>query len=173
MTGGNFSARAVARLAVERPRIPPAEPITAAEWAASPDLDDRIHAYIVAVRGGFERLEDAVRQLAAVLILAAAGARRSDDHPVRVKAAQDLSEACDRLRTLSPPARAGHHHHHLLQAAAKTRAAMGQPWNETQRALHLLGEASDHLRWATGLLPGFEVVALGQGCGCCSPKPRM
>jgi hypothetical protein len=46
---------------------------------------------------------------------------------------------------------------------------LDQPPEAAGTALKILAEAADHLRWAAGALPGFEVVALTEGCGCCAP----
>lgn len=157
--------KALRRVADDPPSIPrcqvPAEPP-----AIPSTLDDRTTDYVIAVQEGFELLNDAARQAAAALILAAAGARPAGDHPALIHARRNLDEACDRIRAARPSRGADHHRRHLEQAAIWLREALAQAPRDAQNALRALGRAADHLRWAAAALPGFELVDLAQGCAC-------
>ena len=159
------------RLARDRPSPPACEEVAAAPEALPVTVDDRTADYILSVRDGFERLGDAVRQLAALLILNAAGSSVPPDHPALRQARHDTDEARSILRSSRPTTRAAHHHSHLGQCVEQLGMVFacfkGRSGNDARRALALLRRASDHLNWAAGSLPGFEVVALGQACGCC------
>jgi hypothetical protein len=43
---------------------------------------------------------------------------------------------------------------------------------DARQTLALLREALDHLSSAERALPGFEIVALGEGCACCAVPGR-
>ncbi|MBW4025048.1 MAG: hypothetical protein HIU92_18285 [Proteobacteria bacterium] len=149
---------------------------------AVPDLDDRTLAYVLAARDPFEGLRRAASQLAGLLVLAAIGSREAQGNPMLDMAIAAHREAVERLRALTPPARATHHHHHLSLAAE----ALGEALTTTRHSLRLtetvngvidgrLRQALEDLRWASRALPGFELVNFSQGCcamhgGPLSPK---
>ena len=84
-----------------------------------------------------------------------------------------MDEARERMGALRPPAAARHQFHHLSKAAdAIGRAADLAHACLTARAddadrdalLQVLRAATHHLRATGRLLPGFELVDLGQAC---------
>ena len=132
-------------------------------------LDDKTLAYVLAARPAFDLLRDAAGQLAALLILAAAGGRSAQDNPVFALARSALAEARDLIGTLRPGPYGAHHHRHLVMCAdALAEACDGASRHlhkgHNEKALTLLREALKQLHFAAGALPGFEVVALGQAC---------
>lgn len=142
-------------------------------------LDDATARYVLHARVPFDLLRQAAGQLAGLLVLAAAGGSSAQDHPMLELAGGCVAEALDGLRILSPPDRGTHHHRHLLRAATAIGAALGS----ARARLHRRDDASmdailvplrtgfRHLQWAAGALPGFEVVAFGQGC--CATHPAV
>ena len=159
------------RLANDRPTAPVCEDQPATAWTRPVGVDDRTADYILSVREGFERLGDAIRQLAALLILTASGVSVPPDHPALSQARHDTDQARSVLGSRRPTQRAAHHHAHLGQCVEQLDLVFacltGRSVAEARRALALLGRASDHLRWAAGSLPGFAIVALDEGCACC------
>lgn len=132
-------------------------------------LDDKTLAYVLEVRPAFDLLRDAASQLAALLVLAAAGGRSAQDNPVFALARSALAEARDIIGTLVPGPQGAHHHRHLMMcvnalAAAFREASKGLHNGDNEAALTLLREALRQLHFAAGALPGFEVVAFGQAC---------
>ncbi len=132
-------------------------------------LDDKTLVYVMAARPVFDLLRDAAGQLAALLVLAAAGGRSAQDNPVFALARRAHAEAQDRIGVLRPGQQGAHHHRHLLACAQ----ALGAACDEASRHLHtgrddkaltLLREALRQLHFAAGALPGFEVVAFSQAC---------
>ena len=159
------------RLANDRPIAPACEDEATTAWTLPAGVDDRTTDYIVSVREGFERLGDAVRQLAALLILNASGLSVPPDHPALSQARRDTDEARSILGSSRPTQRAAHYASHLDRCVEQLDLVFacftGRSVGEARRALARLGRASDHLRWAAGALPGFALVALAQGCACC------
>jgi hypothetical protein len=146
--------------------------IADAPWTAPAKVDDRTMDYLLSVRRGFETLGNAARGLAALLILEASGARAPGDHPALCRARSDLAEAEAAIRASRPTPRAAHPHRHLVASAdllGAVTASMSKPRGvDARRTFALLREALDHLRSAERALPGFEIVALGEGCACCA-----
>jgi hypothetical protein len=126
------------------------------------DLDDATTAYVLEARVAFDGMRRAAAQLAGLLLVAATGGRSGQDHP---------------MLALTAPPRATHHHLHLMQGEHALSVAL----ERARGHLHLTAEAQtaisrplssaiDHLRWAGGALPGFEIVAFSQGC-CAAHVP--
>jgi hypothetical protein len=132
-------------------------------------LDDKTLAYVLAARPAFDLLRDAAGQLAALLVLAAAGGRSAQDNPVFALARQAQAEARDLIASLRPGRRGAHHHRHLRACMD----ALGGACDEASQTMHkegqegaltLLHEGLRQLHFAAGALPGFEVVAFNQAC---------
>jgi hypothetical protein len=160
------------------------EPVAAetVEDTVGDGLDDATLAYVLASRPLFEQLRRAAGQIAGLLVLAAAGGRSAQDHPMLGLAASARDEALDGLRGLPVPQAAAHHHRHLMRAARAVSAAV----DAAGRGLHRRDDAAldaallplragyQELQWATGALPGFAMVAFDQACcaGHRAVKPR-
>ena len=136
-------------------------------------LDDRTVAYAIAMRRPFEDLRQAAAQLAGVLVLAAAGSRSAvPDHPMLGLARHACDGARDAIRSAAVPAQSAHHHRHLTRAAAWIGRALEQARSTTRPGgvldvdgtLPLLRHGWQELHWATGALPGFEIIAFDQAC---------
>jgi hypothetical protein len=171
---GNFdlTRQSLRRVEERGPDLPlfcapaPADPWT---QAAEGELDDATLAYVLAARPPFDLLREATGQLAALLVLAAAGGRSAQDNPVFALACASQAEAQDMIGSLRPNRRSAHHHRHLRACSqavggACREAALHLHQRHDQRALTLLREGLEHLQFAAGALPGFEVVAFGQSC---------
>ena len=156
---------------------PPALPLAdAAPGVPPPDciaqIDDATAAYVAKMRAPFEGLRQAEAQLAGLLVLAAATNQAIAAHPMLDVAADAVAEAADGIRSITIPPRAEHHHAHVLQAlealrltiAAARRRLVRRDAATIDAVLAPLRQAHQHLLWATGALPGFEVVALSQAC---------
>ena len=165
------------------PRSYLCEPVTA-EAGLPAGLDDRTLAYVVASRPVFDQIRQASSQLAGLLVLAAAGGRSAQDHPMFALALAAHDEARDGLGALRPPDGAMHHHRHLLQAAYAMSAALDAAGQSLHRhddasldAISVpLRRALQELHWATAALPGFTLVDLAGAC--CAPhaaarRPRQ
>jgi hypothetical protein len=129
-------------------------------------VDDVTAAYILETRKCFEDLRQVAAQIAGILVLAAAGGKSATpDHPM-LKAADDLHQAAfDELRRVRPTERARAHHRCLLQAGAALEIALWEARRmEVDSVLIPVHAAYAHLQRAAGALPGFEMVAFGQGC---------
>ncbi len=148
---------------------------------ANIELDDATAAYVLAMRNPFELLRRAAAQLAGLMVLAASGARNVAAHPMLDLAVEAQAEADDLVRSESAaaPARAEHHRLHLLRAnralaaalaAARQDAARNDP-AAVDKIMAPLHAAYRELQWAAFALPGFEIVALSQGC-CCALHAR-
>lgn len=136
------------------------------------DLDSATLAYVLASRPLFEQLRRAAGQIAGLLVLAAAGGRSAQDHPMLGLAVSARDEALDRVRDLHVPPAAEHHHRHLIRAARAVSAAV----DAAERGLHRRDDAAveavlvplragyQELQWTTGALPGFSMVAFDQAC---------
>jgi hypothetical protein len=165
------------RLLNQQPTAPDYDGAAEAPWTAPAKVDDRTVDYMLSVRRGFEALGDATRGLAALLILEASGARAPRDHPALCRARSDLAEAQALIRAGRPTRRALHPHHHLAACADRLGVLMAsmsaRQDTDTRRTLSLLREATDHLNWAARALPGFEIVALREGCACCAARPGV
>ena len=138
------------------------------------DIDDRTLAYVLAAREPFDLLREATSQFAGVMVLAAAGARNDAEGSMLEQVRRRNSDARALLGSHSAPAPPGaaHHLHHLSRACEALDAALAAAGRGVLRgneaAIDLvigsLHAAYRHLQWATGALPGFEIVALSQGC---------
>jgi hypothetical protein len=139
---------------------------------APAEIDDATAAYVAAMRGPFELLRQAEAQIAGLMVLATATGAAIAGHPMLDLAAEAASEAEDGLRAERVPERARHHHHHVLQAlhgirqavAAARRCLVGRDEIAIDAVIGPLRVAHQNLLWATGALPGFEIVALSQAC---------
>lgn len=143
------------------------------EAASLPEeLDDRTLAYVEQARPVFDRIGRLSAQLSGLLILAAAGARSAQGHPMFALLAEGQAELAAELAALLPPAAAQHHHRHLCRAVAAVRQAVtlaGQGLHRrdealTDRITAALRAANQELHWATAALPGFAVVDLRHAC---------
>jgi hypothetical protein len=155
---------------------PPEFPLAALPPEPAPcpakDVDEATAAYVAEMRDPFERLRQAEAQLAGVMVLAAAAGQAIAGHPMLDLAAEAIREAEDGIGATKVPARAGHHHVHVLRAMRDLRAAstaarrclIGGDEAAIDAVLAPLRSAHRHLLWATGALPGFEIVALSQSC---------
>jgi len=178
--------------AFDRLERPPADAIPNA-GPSSPlgclaeEIDDATAAYVLATRAPFDLLRQAISQFAGLMVLVAAGARNDGAPDILDRVRDEQAEANDGIRACAAdaPARAAHHHRHLTQACAALGAALHAASDSDDRRgadsldsiLRPLNGAYRHLQWATGALPGFEVVALSQGCcaahiGLRAPAPN-
>lgn len=138
-----------------------------------PELDDATVAYILETRRSFEDLRQVAAQLAGLLVLEASGARSELPHHPMLAAAEGLyGAAAERVRCARVTRRARRHHMNLTRAAAEIEAAL----NAARQSLAIdpilspLRAAYASLQEAANELPGFELVAFGQGC--CGPARR-
>jgi hypothetical protein len=137
-------------------------------------LDDATAAYILATRNPFDLLRNSASQLAGLMVLTAAGARDVIAHPMLQRALEAREEADEAIRSFAGriPARAKHHRHHVLRAnealASALVAARRNPHRNDPAVMDSilapLRSAYRELQWAAFALPGFEIVALSQGC---------
>jgi hypothetical protein len=140
----------------------------------SGELDDATTAYVLATRAPFDLLRAATSQLAGLMVLAVSGARNDAAPAVLDRVREEHAEAGEAIRSRSGsvPARAAHHHRHLSRACDALGAALaacadgihGRDEASADAIMTPLNAAYRQLQWATGALPGFEVVALSQGC---------
>jgi hypothetical protein len=157
---------------IDPPEFPlaalPPEPVPCSAAA----IDEATAGYVAEMREPFERLRQAEAQLAGVMVLAAAGGQAIAGHPMLNLAAEAVREAEDGIRATRVPAPAAHHHRHVLHAMRDIQAALtaarrclvGRDETAIDAVLGPLRGAHRHLLWATGALPGFEMVALSQSC---------
>jgi len=144
-----------------------------------PALADPTMLYIVNSRPLHDRLQQILTQVAGFSLLVMTrgpGAPRLDG-PLAL-AGDAFRSTREELGALHVPARAKHHYRHVIDAAGAVERSMGlltdclRPQaDETTRAVlvRCLRLATDHLRAATRLLPGFEMVDLRQAC--CAAHP--
>jgi hypothetical protein len=136
------------------------------------EVDDATAAYVAGMREPFELLRQAEAQLAGLIVLATASRQAIAGHPMLDLAAEAMREAEEGIRAARVPARARHHHAHVLKAMrsidaairAARRCLMRGDETAIDAVLMPLRAAHQNLLWATGALPGFEVVALSQSC---------
>lgn len=145
-------------------------------------LADGTLRYIVATRPLHDRLRQVATQAAGFSLLVMTRGTRVPmlDAPLAL-AAGALRAARDELRALPVPPEARHHHRHLAAAtdalaqslellAACLRPAAGEATcSALVRGLRL---ATEHLRSAARLLPGFEMTDLAQSCCAAHAAPR-
>ncbi len=162
---------------IPRPPLPSLTQADRENWLgdlSSPELDDATAAYVLAMRNPFELLRRAAAQLAGLMVLVASGARNVAAHPMLDLAIEAQAEADDLVRSerVSVPEHARHHRLHLRRAnralaealaAARQHVSRKDPAavEEIMAPLHV---AYRELQWAAFALPGFEIVALSQGC---------
>jgi hypothetical protein len=138
------------------------------------ELDDATAAYVCAVQPAFDLLRQAAGQLAGLLVLSVACARNAGAHPMLELACEAEAEARDAIRAvgISLPPQAAHHHSHMLSANRSLTAALASAKRDLHRGddraigaiLVPLRRAYRELQHAAFALPGFEIVALSQGC---------
>lgn len=133
--------------------------------------DEVTLVYAAAVREAFDLLRQVAGQLAGVLALAVAGGHGAAGHPMLALADTALRTAADSVRSRPPPAGALREHDHLSCAAAQLERALAAARlhrnaedARTDAVLVPLRAGFQELQWASGLLPGCEVVAFTQGC---------
>ncbi len=135
---------------------------------------DAALAYVVACQPLHERLRDVVTQLGGLSLMTMLRREGAFDRETPLRLVREaLGNIGEALRALPVPHRAAHHHHHMTEAC---RAAAGAAdliadrrltGNEEAARLALSRElraATDHLRFASRALPGFEMVDLTQSC---------
>jgi hypothetical protein len=106
------------------------------------------------------------------MVLAAASGQAIAGHPMLDLTTDAVREAEDGIRATRVPERARHHHLHVLEAMraiqtatkAARRCLLRRDASAIDAVLGPLRAAHQQLLWATGALPGFEVVALSQSC---------
>ncbi len=122
----------------------------------------------------FELLRRATAQLAGLMVLVASGARNVAAHPMLDLAIEAHAEADELVSSADSavPERARHHLLHLLRAnralaealsAARRNVSRDDP-ETIDKIMVPLRIAYRELQWAALALPGFEIVALSQGC---------
>jgi len=135
-------------------------------------LDDRTLDYIERARAVFDGIARISGQLAGLLILAAAGARSAQGHPMFALIEEARDEVVSALAALRPTEAARHHHRHLMRAARALSKAVEAAARDLHRwdgpmmedVTQALRHANQQLQWATRALPGFAVVDLRQSC---------
>jgi hypothetical protein len=145
------------------------------------ELDDATAAYVCTVQPAFDLLRQAAGQLAGLLVLSVAGARNARAHPMLELACEAEAEAQGAIRTVgaSLPPRAAHHHRHLLSASRSLGTALASAKRDLHRgddrAIDAIVKSLRHsyreLQHAAFALPGFEIVALSQGCCIAHGRP--
>ena len=141
-------------------------------------LDDKSLAYVLQARPVFDNVRRVSTQLAALLLLAAAGGRSAQDHPMFSLILHAIDEIADSLPLLRVPTSARHHHRHLTFAAEQlskaVKAARLGLHRRDDQALDAIGDplrrVHQELRWASATLPGFVVTDVTQAC-CASVAP--
>ena len=139
---------------------------------APAEIDDATAGYVAAMRHPFELLRQAEAQIAGLMVLATASGQAIAGHPMLELAAAAQREAEDGIRAVRVPEPARHHHLHVLEAlneirrtvAASRRCLARRDEAAIDAVIDPLRRAHRHLLWATGALPGFEIVALSQAC---------
>jgi hypothetical protein len=135
-------------------------------------VDEATAAYVAGMQDPFALLRQAEAQLAGLMVLATASRQAIAGHPMLALAADAAREAADGVRAIRVPPRGRHHHVHAMAAietldlalAAARRCLVRGDEAAIDAVLGPLRAAHRHLLWATGALPGFEVVALSQAC---------
>ncbi|WP_438390427.1 hypothetical protein [Caballeronia sp. DA-9] len=147
-----------------------------ADHAYAPPLSDERIAYLTSVRAGFDLLRDALSQVAAILLLIAAGSRDAIAHPMLAVAEAHAGEAREVLATLNVPRGAQHGHGHLTASLVALDAALRAPRsvrveNASDAMYAHVQRGLRELRFAAGNLPGLEIVSGAQACAChASPR---
>lgn len=142
-------------------------------------LADRTLRYVLASRKLHERLRQVLTQAAgfALLVMTRGSTLPMLDAPVAL-ARSALHPARDEIDALAVPPRARHHHRHLIAAAAALEQSLALLAGCLHRdggeaaLVRSLRRATDHVRAAARLLPGFEMVDLTQACCAAHAGPR-
>lgn len=142
--------------------------------SARPVMGERLLDYATACATVQEVYRDILVQLSAFsLLLMTRRPERSVWAGSLDAVEAQAGEARERMRALRPPAEARHQFHHLSAAADAIERAAGLAHacltvraDDADRGalLHALRAATHHLRATGRLLPGFELVDLGQAC---------
>src|SRR5579872_4810537 len=138
------------------------------------ERDEPMLHYIVGSKPPVTRLQQILTQTAgfALLVMAHGGRVPMLDVPLAL-AEKELSSTADELRALRVPAPARTHHDHAMEAVAAIEQAiklvavcMRCSRDDPARAAltRRLRAATEHLRAASRLLPGFDMVDLRQAC---------
>jgi len=133
-------------------------------------VDDATVVYILETHRHFEDLRQVASQLAALLVLSAAGSRESTlDHPMLIAAAQLHRDATDGLRRARPTLRARRHNEHVLAAASHLADALSAAnrvinSDDIDPILIPLRAGYAALREAANALPGFELISFERAC---------
>lgn len=142
---------------------------------------DELAGYTRRVQAPFESLQRVLTQAAgfALLAMSRGGRVAPPDTPV-ASARAALAAARAEIDALPVPQAARHHHHHVVAAAAAMAhvldllmACLRRRDDDRARAdlVRMLRVATDHLRAATRLLPGFAMVDLSQACCAAHAAP--
>jgi cellulase/cellobiase CelA1 len=137
-------------------------------------LPDAVVTYLNAAQSVHRQLQQVLTQAAGYALLVMTRRHRVAllDAPV-VSAKAALSRVTVELEDLRIPAPARHHHHHMTAAAETVGRSLDallgclRPGADDGLRAALtrdLRAATDHLRAASRLLPGFELVDLSQAC---------
>ncbi len=140
----------------------------------APVLGDHVLTYAMASAEVQEDLRDVLVQLSGFALLLMTRRPECSVWAGSLDAiATRMDEARERMRALRPPAAARHQFHHLSaaadaigRAADLAHACLTARADDTDRdtLLQVLRAATHHLRATGRLLPGFELVDLGQAC---------
>lgn len=143
-------------------------------------LSDAVLAYVSAAGSVQEELQQVLTQAAgfALMIMLRRGQAALCAGPLEL-ARDRMREIADNARALRRPADAAHHRHHLdaaVEALTQTldtaalclKPAAGEI--EREMLAGRLRAATDHLRAAARILPGFDWVDLSQSC-CAAHAP--
>ena len=131
---------------------------------------DRTVAYIVNTRPAFEDLLQVASQLAGLLVLVASGASpAATGHPVVAAAREKCRDAAEAVRSARPTEQARLHHDYVLLAATALESAVAAAGERLDPAgvegvLAPLRAGYEHLRRASQMLPGFELISFMQAC---------
>ncbi len=148
------------------------EPSANALESGGDRLDAATAAYVTAMQLPFQQVRQAAAQFAAVLVLAASGARHWAGHPMLAMADEARRAAEDAIRAAAVPAAARHHHRHLIQAVDAIAEAGSRLRTASIRrndaaidaVVAAVKAAHRELQWSTAALPGFAMVDLAQCC---------
>lgn len=151
--------------------------------AEQPRLGEATSRYVLASRPVHDGLRQILTQIAGVALLVIVPGRVPAmlGGPVDF-ASRALSPVRDALDALQVPPRAQHHHFHLSAAASALARSLDlltsclrpdASDSERDALVRGLRNATDHLRAATRLLPGFEMADLTQACCAVHAGPQQ
>lgn len=143
---------------------------------------DAVITYLNAAQPVHQQLQQVLTQAAGYALLVMTRGHRVAllDAPV-AGAERALAQVRVGLGGIRVPARARHHHHHMFSAVEAVgrslQALLGclRPGADDRLRAELtraLRAATDHLRAASRLLPGFEMVDLSQACCAVHAGPQ-